>query len=136
MTDPQSIVPGHDATQPREAVPLGARLADLYPLLILVGMLIIASFASHAFLTGDNLSNLVSQLSVTGILVLAELLVVLVGGIDISVGSTLGLASVLCAARSAAGAYGSGCSSRLQLAVRSVRSMAPSSPIAASRRLS
>ncbi len=101
MTDPQSIVPGHDATQPREAVPLGARLADLYPLLILVGMLIIASFASHAFLTGDNLSNLVSQLSVTGILVLAELLVVLVGGIDISVGSTLGLASVLCA-----GAFG------------------------------
>ncbi len=76
---------------------LAVRLSDHYPLLLLVGLLIIASISSHAFLTHDNLFNLVSQLSVTGILVLAELIVVLAGGIDISVGSTLGLASVLCA---------------------------------------
>ena len=73
------------------------RLSDHYPTLILIALLIIASLTSHAFLTRDNLANLVSQLSVTGVVVQAELIVVLAGGIDISVGSALGLASVLCA---------------------------------------
>jgi len=39
---------------------LAARLSDHYPLLLLVGLLIIASISSHAFLTHDNLFNLVS----------------------------------------------------------------------------
>lgn len=68
-----------------------------YPLFILIGLVIIASFASDAFLTETNLSNLVAQLSVIGIVVLAELIVVISGGIDISVGSVLGLAAVLSA---------------------------------------
>jgi len=71
--------------------------SDHYPLLLLLALIGIASLSSHAFLTPDNLFNLVSQLSVVGILVIAELVVVLAGGIDISIGSTLGLAAVLCA---------------------------------------
>lgn len=66
-----------------------------YPLYILIGLLILASILSPTFLTGANLSNLVLQLSVIGIVTLAELLVVIAGGIDISVGSVLGLAAVL-----------------------------------------
>jgi len=66
-----------------------------YPLYILVVLLVVASFLSDTFLTGANLSNLVMQLSVIGIVTLAELLVVISGGIDISVGSVLGLAAVL-----------------------------------------
>ncbi len=79
------------------AMMLRERIRDQYPLLILIGLVIIASITSHAFLTTANLTNLVSQLSVTGVLVLAELIVVISGGIDISVGSTLGLAAVMCA---------------------------------------
>jgi ribose transport system permease protein len=76
-------------------------LKGQYPLFILIGLLIIASLASDAFLTTGNLTNLVLQLSVIGIVVLAELMVVIAGGIDISVGSVLGLAAVL-----SAGAFG------------------------------
>jgi len=70
-------------------------LKHQYPLYILIGLLILASILSDTFLTGANLSNLVMQLSVIGIVTLAELLVVISGGIDISVGSVLGLAAVL-----------------------------------------
>ena len=72
-------------------------LRGQYPLFILVGLLILASLLSDAFLTAQNLTNLILQLSVIGIVVLAQLLVVISGGIDISVGSVLGLAAVLCA---------------------------------------
>ncbi|NMN99659.1 ABC transporter permease [Gordonia sp. TBRC 11910] len=78
----------------------GAALAWLkqqYALYILLALVIIASVSSSAFLTGTNLTNLFLQVSIIGVVVLAELIVVLTGGIDISVGSNLGLAAVLAA---------------------------------------
>lgn len=72
-------------------------LKSQYALYILVALLIIAAISSPAFLTSTNLTNLMLQMSIIGVVVLAELLVVLTGGIDISVGSALGLAAVLCA---------------------------------------
>jgi ribose transport system permease protein len=68
-----------------------------YALFILIILLIIASISSDAFLTQTNLTNLLLQMSIIGVVVLAELIVVLTGGIDISVGSALGLAAVLSA---------------------------------------
>lgn len=72
-------------------------LKGQYPLFILVGLLILASVLSDAFLSRQNLTNLVLQLSVIGIVTLAQLLVVISGGIDISIGAVLGLAAVLSA---------------------------------------
>ena len=60
-------------------------------------LLIIAALSSPAFLTPTNITNLLLQMSIIGVVVLAELIIVLTGGIDISVGSALGLAAVLCA---------------------------------------
>jgi len=60
-------------------------------------LVVTASILSDAFLTTGNMSNLLRQVSITGIVVLAELLVVITGGIDISVGSVLGLSAVLSA---------------------------------------
>jgi ribose transport system permease protein len=68
-----------------------------YALYILIVLLIIASLSSDAFLTQTNITNLLLQMSIIGVVVMAELIVVLTGGIDISVGSALGLAAVLCA---------------------------------------
>ena len=68
-----------------------------YALFILIILLIIASISSDAFLTQTNLTNLLLQMSIIGVVVMAELIVVLTGGIDISVGSALGLAAVLSA---------------------------------------
>jgi ribose transport system permease protein len=74
-----------------------AWLQQQYSLGILIVLLILASVLSDAFLSTNNLTNVVRQVSITGIVVLAELLVVVTGGIDISVGSVLGLAAVLSA---------------------------------------
>jgi ribose/xylose/arabinose/galactoside ABC-type transport system permease subunit len=73
------------------------RIADHYPTMILIVLVVVASLSTDAFLTQNNLTNLLSQLAVTGIIVLAELVVVISGNIDISVGSVLGLASVFAA---------------------------------------
>lgn len=73
------------------------RLKGQYPFFILLGLFVIASLSSDAFLTRDNLTNLISQLAVTGVLVLGELVVVISGGIDISVGSVMGLTAVVSA---------------------------------------
>jgi ribose transport system permease protein len=72
-------------------------LKGQYALYILIVLLIIASISSDAFLTRTNLTNLLLQMSIIGVVVMAELIVVLTGGIDISVGSALGLAAVLSA---------------------------------------
>ncbi|WP_084216812.1 ABC transporter permease [Pseudonocardia spinosispora] len=70
-------------------------LRNQYPLLILIALLIFASSTSDAFLSPRNLENLVLQMSVAGIVALAQFIVVISGGIDISVGSVLGLSCVL-----------------------------------------
>ncbi len=89
------------AEQQEPEQPQGNKVVDWlkgqYALYILIVLLIIASLSSPAFLTQTNLTNLLLQTSIIGVVVMAELIVVLTGGIDISVGSALGLAAVLCA---------------------------------------
>jgi ribose transport system permease protein len=75
----------------------GGWLRTQYPLLILVVLVVFAAIMSDAFLSTRNLENLVLQMSVIGIVALAQFIVVVSGGIDISVGSVLGLACVLSA---------------------------------------
>lgn len=72
-------------------------LKGQYALYILIALLIIASISTPAFLTATNLTNLLLQMSIIGVVVMAQLIVVLTGGIDISVGSALGLSAVLAA---------------------------------------
>jgi ribose transport system permease protein len=72
-------------------------LRTQYPLLILLVLVVLAAVLSDAFLSTRNLENLVLQMSVIGIVALAQFIVVVSGGIDISVGSVLGLACVLSA---------------------------------------
>jgi ribose transport system permease protein len=69
-----------------------------YALYILVALLVIATITRGSIFWGQtNLTNLLLQMSIIGVVVLAELIVVLTGGIDISVGSALGLAAVVAA---------------------------------------
>lgn len=76
---------------------VGTWAKEQYPLYILILLLILAGLATDAFFTTRNLTNLILQASVIGIVTLAEFLVVLTGGIDISVGSVVGLSGVLSA---------------------------------------
>ncbi|UOQ57865.1 ABC transporter permease [Leucobacter allii] len=72
-------------------------LSGQYALGILVVLLVIAGLSTSAFFTPRNLTNVILQVSVVGIVALAQFLVVLTGGIDISVGSVVGLSGVLAA---------------------------------------
>ncbi len=73
---------------------IGARLeARMLGLALIV--FVALSFASRFFLTPNNLLNLLDQSVVTGIVAIGMTFVILTGGIDLSVGSVLGLTSVL-----------------------------------------
>ena len=73
-------------------------LKSQYALYILLALLLVATITRGTiFWSGTNLTNLLLQMSIIGVVVLAELIVVLTGGIDISVGSALGLAAVVAA---------------------------------------
>lgn len=61
------------------------------PLLGLVVVMVALSFMSPYFLTQRNLTNIVSQNADIGIMAVGAALVILIGGIDLSVGSTLAL---------------------------------------------
>lgn len=68
---------------------------------ILVIEFLIFSLASKSFLTLGNILSVDRQMSFTGIAAIGMTLVMLTGGIDISVGSMLAMAGVLCAKLSA-----------------------------------
>lgn len=64
------------------------------PLLILLLLIIIASITYENFLSVDNLTNVLNQNSMLGIVALGFTFVILTGGFDLSIGSTLALCGV------------------------------------------
>jgi ribose transport system permease protein len=69
----------------------GRDAGGLIVLLVLFGAL---TLGSDEFLTGDNMANLARQVSVFGIIAVGQLLVILTAGIDLSVGSILGIVAI------------------------------------------
>ena len=67
------------------------------PLLALILMSAALSLLSEHFLTFDNLLNVFRQSAVNALLALGQLTVIITAGIDLSVGSLLGLSCVLAA---------------------------------------
>lgn len=59
------------------------------PLLGLIAVVIVLSFLSPYFLTWHNITNIITQNADIGIMAVGAALVILIGGIDLSVGSTL-----------------------------------------------
>ena len=64
---------------------------------IFVLMLLVSALASDAFFTSSNFFNLVRQVAPIGIISMGMLLVIITGGIDLSVGSVVAMVGVLCA---------------------------------------
>ena len=65
--------------------------------LAFVVLVVVASATSESFLTESNLTNLLRQMVTTGLLSLGMLIVILTGGIDLSVGSIVGFAGIMAA---------------------------------------
>jgi len=78
-------------------------LRRLGPLIGLLGMCAILTALSDHFLTLDNLMNIFRQSAVNVLLALGQLLVIVTAGIDLSVGSVLGLTCVIAALMMQAG---------------------------------
>jgi inositol transport system permease protein len=64
---------------------------------IFAGMVILASFLSPAFLTLTNVTNVVRQMSIIGLIALGVTGVIVSGGIDLSSGSVVGVSAVVAA---------------------------------------
>jgi ribose/xylose/arabinose/galactoside ABC-type transport system permease subunit len=68
-------------------------------------MCIILSVTTDAFLTMNNILNVLRQISINGIIAIGMTFVIITGGIDLSVGSIVGLAAVVAASFAHPGAY-------------------------------
>src|SRR4029079_15538029 len=74
---------------------IGLRLLRIGPLLILIWIVAVMAILSPFFLTTRNLGNVLAATAAIAVLSMGQLLVILTRGIDLSVGSTLALASVV-----------------------------------------
>ncbi len=73
---------------------LAAMLRNVGLVLVLILLAIIGTFTSDNFLTSDNLRNILVSSSVIGVVVVGMTFVIIGGGIDLSVGALVALASV------------------------------------------
>lgn len=97
--------PGHDPAgeetasgQKQLLTSVRERLKGLSgPLVGLLVMVVALSFLSPFFLTPRNLTNIASQISDIGIMAAGAALVILIGGIDLSVAATMALTMMVTA---------------------------------------
>ncbi|MBP2473395.1 ribose transport system permease protein [Crossiella equi] len=86
---------------PAEATRRGQQIAQLVQrhgaLIVLVLLLVVGGLSFDTFLTGYNLGNLAVQASFLAVIALGMTMVIITGGIDLSVGSVFALSGVLAA---------------------------------------
>lgn len=73
----------------------GDRLAQVGPFLLLLVLCVVASLLSSAFLTSENITNILRQAAPLLIVAAGQTLVILVGGIDVSVGALVSMTTVI-----------------------------------------
>ena len=72
-------------------------LSQFAMLIALFVLLIFFSVTTEGFLSSTNIFNILRQVAVNGIAAVGMTMVIITGGIDISAGSMMGVASVGCA---------------------------------------
>src|SRR6201982_358977 len=92
MSDSASVI---RATFTKRVIPLAKQQLGIVIALLL--LLVVSSVLSPRFLTLPNLLNVLRQVAIVGILAIGQTFVILTAGIDLSVGSILGLTVVFLA---------------------------------------
>lgn len=72
-------------------------ISKLGPLLALIVLIVVVTAINPSFISPNNLLNLLRQVAANGFIAFGMTFVILTGGIDLSVGSTLALSSALTA---------------------------------------
>lgn len=101
MTEsPNGATPDATRSQPRRRITArdAQVFANKYGIVVLVvGLTILLSFASEAFLRPQNILNILSQIAPLAIIAAAGTLVIIAGGFDLSTGAIFGLCAVVSA---------------------------------------
>ena len=93
-------------TLQRNLLRLLANQIELRMILVIIVVMACLSLISPYFLTVSNLFNVMDQSVVVGLIALGQTLVILIGGIDLSVGSLVGMTGIVLGLTSlAAGLY-------------------------------
>ena len=71
------------------------RPATLGPLLALLGACVFFAFESDRFWTGDNLSLVLQQVMVVGVMAIGQTLIILTAGVDLSCGTVMALGGIV-----------------------------------------
>src|SRR3954470_12087905 len=79
----------------RGHMPAGLSVAVLGPVIALLAACIFFATQSDRFLTGGNMSLIVQQVAVVGVIAIGQTLVILTAGIDLSCGMVMALASMV-----------------------------------------
>ena len=66
-------------------------------IIVLILMIVFTALKSEVFLRPSNLINILRQVSINGILAVGMTMVIISGGIDLSVGATMGIAGIVLA---------------------------------------
>lgn len=94
-TDPEpSRQVDHSAGGTYRVLRIALAVIRLGPVLILAGLVLGMTLLSPVFLTTGNVGNVLSQTAAIAVLAVGQLFVILTRGVDLSVGSTLAVASV------------------------------------------
>jgi ribose transport system permease protein len=92
LLDKDATAPTHTSIDIRALTGRAARQAGL--LVVIVLLVAVFGIARPLFLDGGNLLNILLQAAVVGILALGQTFVLITGGIDLSLGSTVAVAAV------------------------------------------
>ncbi|MGO8798354.1 MAG: ATP-binding cassette domain-containing protein [Roseiarcus sp.] len=86
-----------DSPSQRLAHHLTAALSAAFPAIALLLISAVFAFSSRYFLTGQNFEGLARQIVVLGLASVGQMMVILTGGIDLSIGATATLANLVSA---------------------------------------
>lgn len=90
---PANKLANNPASRNRKSISSLLEVAGILPILIIICILF--AFLSPNFLTADNIVNILRQSSINIVLATGMTFVILTGGIDLSVGSMLGVSAVV-----------------------------------------
>jgi ribose transport system permease protein len=92
---PLSVRRDREPARQSLALAIALRIIVAGPLVVLAAIWLLFSILSPYFLTQSNLTNILVQSSSVALLALGSLVVVMVGSLDLSLGSTVGLCTIV-----------------------------------------
>ena len=81
----------------QEKKTVGALISEYFIFIIFIALVVVLTLMKPSFISPRNLGNILKQASINGILAFGMMFVIISGGFDMSVGSTLAFAGILAA---------------------------------------